>query len=203
MHRIAWLFVLALVVGLVPAMADEYYLWTFNSTDIVATGCLDISGTTAVAGCGQVSVNGGSPVAVVLATDGGTDPTGVTSLSGQFQYNDVVTPLGASLIPPYPTNVGILFQTPGNTGPSGEELNIWYQNGTCNVSNCPPTSVSGTDVPGYFGAAELNGNYTTNDWGELGTFTLTEVAACPEPGAVLLLIAMLSGVGGVLRKRLA
>src|ERR1035441_1022487 len=49
MRRIAFLFVLTLVVALVPAMA-ETWTFTFTGSTITASGTVDVTGTTATSG---------------------------------------------------------------------------------------------------------------------------------------------------------
>lgn len=101
MHRIVWLLVLALVVGLVPAMADT---WAFSFTAVDST----------IAGTGTLGVNAG----VIDALAGTLVPGGAMTLlaPGAFASNDNVF-VGAA---PWVTENGFSFQA------SGMNYNIYY-----------------------------------------------------------------------------
>ena len=182
MRRIAWIFVLALVMGLVPAMADTW-AWSFSGPTITGSGFISTAGLLATGGSGTFFSTDGPAGSLSLLTGAGT--TTANSPSNLFQYTDAMSPSSDPLIPAYPSNPGILFVG------TNVELNLWYQSGV---------NAAGGG-PGYYASGEQGGVYfpaTAGGWGESGTFSLTAV---PDGGTTLSLLGLaIVGLAGLRRK---
>jgi hypothetical protein len=180
-----WVFILALVVGLVPAMADNWFTYQFTGTvasqnQINVSGVLDAvsngDGTfTAVSGSGILDVNG---ITYGLALYPNPIAPGVCSNCGGlgFDIDNQLLPAGDPML----TSWGLLFAFTGSSPNSSVALNIWG-----NAPSSPYTS--------YLQFSGIQQD---------GSFTLTSV---PEPGAVSMLVSMLAGLAGlagVLKRRL-
>ena len=175
MKRIAWIFVLALVMGLVPAMADNW-TWTFTegTSGVVASGTL--SGSLIVAG--EYNITSGTIIdSALLGANVGTiypNPIapGVSTSPGYTAfYTDLLFPEAAPLL----DNNGLLFVGPGGV----PEINI-YSTGP----------IAYYKYLGEYGGAGAPG--------DPGTFA---IVATPDGGTSLSLLGLaIVGLAGLRRK---
>ena len=176
MKRIAWIFVLALVMGLVPAMADSWS-WTFTPTDLpLVEAWGTISGTSVAPG--EYNIDNGTIHENTLKDTGllVANPTNSTTpwAVSIFQYDDQLYPTANPLLDSY----GLLFQTTG-----GVYINIWGGDG----SGTAPGAGSYTK---YFSDGSIS---PVN-----GTFA---IVATPDGGTTLSLLGLaLVGLAGLRRK---
>ena len=170
MRRIAWIFVLALVMGLVPAMADS---WTWTFTDawgLAASGTLSGSSI----GGGAFNITSGAIVeneyggaGNILVNPSPGNPT--TSPSGYFAYDNLLSPQANPLL----DSSGLLF-VGSFAGGAGTEVNIW-----------------GTGTDAYI-------KYLNNGANDAGTFAI--VATPDGGTTLSLLGLAIVGLAGLRRK---
>jgi hypothetical protein len=184
MNRIAWIFVLALVVGLVPAMADVTWSWTFtDNTGIVASG--DLSGVLLSAGAFNITSGTINDVTIGLGSLYANPNPGVQSSTPSGDgatYDDMLYPGNNPMIAP---NYGaLLFYGTGNVGVSAYEMQIWSDgaNSYYRYQGDPPASLPGG----------------RNGPGDPGTFA---IVATPDGGTTLSLLGLaIVGLAGLRRK---
>jgi hypothetical protein len=174
MKRIAWIFVIALVVGLVPAMADSW-TWTFtDNTGVVASGTLSGSSM----GPGVFNITSGTITDVTIGAGNlyadATPGVVKTSPPGTSNYDDLLY----TAFPPLVDNSGLLFYTDITNPTAATEMNI-YSTGT-------------TSYYRYQGSGGL-GNP-----GDAGTFA---IQGTPDGGTTLSLLGLaIVGLAGLRRK---
>jgi hypothetical protein len=172
--RTAWFFGLIGVFGLlVPNIAKaDSFDWTYQGTMLnIASGILD-------SGSGELTTTGG----VITGLSGTFNGLDITALlpPGAFVGNDNLL-----LIPPAP-----LYLTTGGVSfldSAGTQFNIYAVLGTqcsCGPSGCVcfPDNLYGS----------ISDNGINND---VGNFTLTPVAATPEPATIPMLLAAVLAIG--------
>jgi hypothetical protein len=173
MRRIAFLFVLALVMGLVPAMADTtwsfsyvgvtdptiYGLGNFTTGTPYGDGWLPVTSITGTTNFGAITV---------LDTTGGVgvDPPGsLLNGAGTFRYDNAFSPISPNF-----TYWGLLFDV--ISGPPASPVNL------------------------YFDGGQVEYSYATAETAV--TFTATQV---PDGGTTLSLLGLaLVGLAGLRRK---
>jgi hypothetical protein len=184
MNRIALIFVLALVVGLVPAMADV--TWSFSYvgvTDLTIAGSgtfttgtsygdgylpiLSINGTTNLGGITGLETSGGVGIDPALGT--------LTTTAGNFNYDNAFSPV----LPNFSLN-GLLFDLA--SGPPNSPVNIYYIG------------------PGTYEFSYGRNGYDPNAPGAGGS-AITFNAQVPDGGTTLSLLGLaMVGLAGLRRK---
>jgi len=217
MKRIVCLFVLAIAVALVPAMADVAYYQAPEDNNnqigfVYGGGPAGVGNTITLAGSGLLQTvdlfgyagGGSKPIEVDLYS--GTNPN-----TGTLLGSEQVTPTGNGYTTEVfnfgglavPQTLTYIVSIVGNSGSYDDSFVNWQQ--FTGAAGSPTIGTSADMWYGSPGSYVVDNSYAVATGASTNTLGVQFNVSVPEPGVVSLLFTMLAGVGGlagVLRKKL-